>query len=169
MNVLFDYTVLWIMFVCDEINWWWWWWSGNWDWRRWRHEPAAVNNQPHMVPSGTYRIYVDWNCGLIDLRFDLKWFVIWQFNSVCVKLCDLTFTYCWCWQLRSADTVADTVCIRCDNGTHGSHCQECKNGFFRLAGQPLTKPCQMWVSFHSYMFINFISPKMAAKLAIQVQ
>jgi len=58
--------------------------------------------------------------------------------AVCVLLMQLYVD-----DARGPEDADDALCIDCANGTQGSFCHECKNGFFRLKGEPLTEPCQM--------------------------
>jgi len=53
---------------------------------------------------------------------------------------------------RGPESVADTVCIHCTNGTEGSFCHECRSGFFRLKSQPLSDACQMYVCDQGFCF-----------------
>jgi len=45
--------------------------------------------------------------------------------------------------VHGPEHASDTRCVHCANGTQGSLCSECRNGFFRLKDRPLTEPCQM--------------------------
>ena len=65
-----------------------------------------------------------------------------------MALCVLTVMWCVLVQRHSSDIrgprdADDTLCVDCANGTQGSHCHECRNGYFRLGGRALTEPCQV--------------------------
>ena len=58
--------------------------------------------------------------------------------------------------VHGPEDASDALCIHCANGTQGSFCDECKNGYFRLKGQPLTEPCQMWVSLTHFVALFYL-------------
>lgn len=67
-------------------------------------------------------------------------------GSWCITMCFVTNQT---WALREVNTslimwpllCAPGVCLNCEDNTQGSNCDECKPGFYRGPGAPLTEAC----------------------------